>query len=544
MTRSLITLLAVLACSSPAFSQPGITGKLLDQDGKPMAVADVHIKNAMDDTTLLSVHVLPDGSFSMRFPGEGVFRLEFSGVNHMSRSLPFLAERGSTTAVNVRLGAYGYLEDLSGVQFAEFRSDNSPGGTYTPVKQPDGTYVAEIRTDLPAFRYEVKGVERTGHTINGTLSETFQYDDGGDYCSVLTPKNGIVKVVFDPAKLVRGMEQSNVEFADADRAAARLPKFFDESDARQQEYMTAYRTFAAGNKEHAPFSYDWNPVVAGIQDRLKGESDPVIRQELWLECLDLLPFGWRPADRSTKDRALREIPPGSALWAFHINTLSFLANDTTGGKEYTETLLKEQRDPGVKGTLLMSRLAVARYAGNRDEAKAVYERLMAECAGTRWTRMAKERFGPDLKVFVGARAPRFRFVSLDDTSKTFSNETFKGKVLLIDFWAVWCGPCVAEMANLHKAYEKFKGDGFAVLSLSFDAAPGDVRKFRDTRWKMPWNHAFVEKGFDNPTSREFEVEGIPKPILVDATGTIVAMTTQLRGENLQKTLEKYLGTRP
>jgi len=170
--------------------------------------------------------------------------------------------------------------------------------------------------------------------------------------------------------------------------------------------------------------------------------------------------------------------------------------------------------------------------------------LMTECAGTRLARMARERYGAEMKIFNGAQVPTFSFVSLDDSSRTFTNKTFKGKYLLIDFWAVWCGPCVGEMENLHKAYEKFKGNDFAVLSLSFDNAPADVKKFRETRWKMPWNHAYMVKGFDNPISREFEVDAIPKPILVDGNGVIVAMTTELRGENLQKTLEKYLGKRP
>jgi len=103
---------------------------------------------------------------------------------------------------------------------------------------------------------------------------------------------------------------------------------------------------------------------------------------------------------------------------------------------------------------------------------------------------------------------------------------------------------VAEMENLHRTYERFKGDNFEIVSLSFDTSPADVKKFRDTRWKMAWNHGFVEKGFNNPTSREFEVDAIPKPMLVDGNGTIVAMTRELRGENLGKTLEKYLGKRP
>jgi len=538
MTRSFVNLIAVLVCSSVCFPQAKITGTLLDQDGKPMIVADVHLKSAMGDTTLLSARVAADGSFSAVLPEAGAFSLEFSGVDHMSRSFPFLAENGTVTRINVRLGVYGFLDDLSGVQIVQFNPDNSQGEVITPSKREDGTYVAEIRTDLPSFRYELKGVERTGHTINGTLSESFRYDDGGDYFSLVTPRGGKVRIVFDPSKLVRGKEESKVEFADGDKTPARLSKLFDERDARRQEYMNAYHAFSARNKDPKSFTYDWAPVVTEIQGRIEKEKDPIIRQELWLECIDLIPYG------STKERALKEIPPGSPLWVFHMNTVNILSFDTAGGKEYIEKLLALQHDPGIKGTLLMSKLSSARYGGHRSEAKEIYERLMTECAGTRWATMAKERYGPDMNVYVGATVPEFSFASLEDSTKMFSNETFRGKYLLIDFWAVWCGPCVGEMETLHRAYEKFKGDDFALLSLSFDAAPGDVKKFRDTRWKMPWNHAFVVKGFDNPTSRAFEVEGIPKPILVDGNGKIVAMTTELRGENLEKTLGKYLGKRP
>lgn len=112
---------------------------------------------------------------------------------------------------------------------------------------------------------------------------------------------------------------------------------------------------------------------------------------------------------------------------------------------------------------------------------------------------------------------------------------------MIDFWATWCGPCVGEMEALHKAYAKFKDKNFVILSVSFDASPQDVLKFRQDKWQMPWLHAFADQGFDSKMAKDFETIGIPHPILVDTAGTIVATEEDLRGESLEKTLEKYLG---
>jgi thiol-disulfide isomerase/thioredoxin len=127
---------------------------------------------------------------------------------------------------------------------------------------------------------------------------------------------------------------------------------------------------------------------------------------------------------------------------------------------------------------------------------------------------------------------------LDNPKQAFTPESLKGKVYLIDFWAVWCQPCLAEMENLHEVYGKFKPQGFEILSLSLDAKPEDVNEFRRDKWKMPWLHSFV--GLKGEALKQFEVVGIPKTILVNRNGEIVATGVDLRGSRLSETLEQAL----
>jgi hypothetical protein len=95
------------------------------------------------------------------------------------------------------------------------------------------------------------------------------------------------------------------------------------------------------------------------------------------------------------------------------------------------------------------------------------------------------------------------------------------------------------MDMLHKAYEKYKSKDFEILSLSLDQKPEDVVKFRQDKWKMPWLHTFVTN--DKNLTGAFEIVAIPRPLLVDGSGTIVAMEEELRGMHLEQTLEKFLG---
>ncbi len=141
----------------------------------------------------------------------------------------------------------------------------------------------------------------------------------------------------------------------------------------------------------------------------------------------------------------------------------------------------------------------------------------------------------------GDTFPPFEKVALDGQKLRFPQD-YKGKVVLIDFWATWCVPCVAELPNLAEAYHTFHGQGFEIVGVTLDKAGEQEKLLKFTKEKkIGWPQIYDGKGHESDLAKLVGVGGIPHVLLVDGDSReILAVTDQLREKALIQTLEKAL----
>lgn len=139
------------------------------------------------------------------------------------------------------------------------------------------------------------------------------------------------------------------------------------------------------------------------------------------------------------------------------------------------------------------------------------------------------------KVAIGQSAPDFTLNTPEGTPLSLSS--LKGKVVLIDFWASWCGPCRRENPNVVKMYNELHPKGVEVLGVSLDDNKEKwLKAIKDDG--LVWNHVSDLKGWSSSAAKLYGVNGIPATVIVDKNGIIVAKN--LRGEELKAAIEKLL----
>jgi len=138
-------------------------------------------------------------------------------------------------------------------------------------------------------------------------------------------------------------------------------------------------------------------------------------------------------------------------------------------------------------------------------------------------------------IGIGKPAKDFTVKMLSGDSFTLSSQ--KGQVVLVDFWATWCGPCLREIPRMKKIYATYRDKGFEIIGVSLDRKKGDLVKYiqdKELDWKISYSGAF----WSDPTARLYGVNSIPSTWLVDKEG--ILREIGLSGEALEKSIRDLI----
>jgi thiol-disulfide isomerase/thioredoxin len=205
---------------------------------------------------------------------------------------------------------------------------------------------------------------------------------------------------------------------------------------------------------------------------------------------------------------------------------------------------KGEQTDAVAQVLYMKATLYTEVLKDQTQGDALMTQLKTDYQGTQFVQrlLKMEAREAEAKKVQSALAPGAPFPDFNVkglNGESLSVGALKGKVVLVDFWATWCGPCRGELPNVIATYKKYHPQGFEVIGVSLDSDKDKLTAFLQKQDGMVWPQFFDGQGWQNALAVKYGVESIPFTVLIGTDGKIIG--TSLRGEALAPAVEKALG---
>lgn len=234
--------------------------------------------------------------------------------------------------------------------------------------------------------------------------------------------------------------------------------------------------------------------------------------------------------------------PETADAGFQLGMLKYSTQDFNSTARYlAEYLMKSDGGPREQVAFAHYYLGDAyKNLGKLDDARAEYNLVLRDYSDvnprlTQFTNQTIADMESQRLLGVGMDILDFEVTGID--GQRLSPDMYKGKVLLLDFWATWCGPCKADMPNVKKVYSKYKSQGFEIVGISLDRSRAALDAYID-RNNIEWPQYFDGKYWQNDVAVQYGVKSIPATYLIDKEGKI--RYKSLRGKQLEVAIQALL----
>lgn len=557
-----------------------IAGRLLAHDGTPLRHAELIVRREGFREAKATEVLDDDGSFRVSVPS-GVYSVVIAAVDH--RMVLRSTVVTDDLRVEGRLGTYARTDpgQTLGIRSEYLDAEGTvvAPGPGAAARVTEGVYRLELPSKPPGatrLRYQLVAAGG-GRTYNGPLADEYQSDGGGDFWSIVdvSTKDALELDLgaLPPADLRPQLEWTGESeptvalhdyqdrwYGAIDELRGRIPR----KDGKILEMTEELQAEATA-------------LAAKAREEIDAVADPTTQALLRMFHLSM--FGaflgtMRDAKAMREEVAwiLDHLSPTDPHIALLLNLDNFLYSARRDADEAfvarSDAWLERRAREHAEPSLAIDALEILMGAANdrHDEARLaeLYAVVVDErFDGTFAQARLKQRYDPDRILQRGKPFPAFDFAALRDADGRVTSTDRAGTLYLIEFWATWCGPCVAEMPKLHATYAAINGakpgkgrgdEGMRRLLpakhpkiefvfVSLDAAPGEVEAFRKEHWSMPWAHGFVGQTGEKDAMQRYGFSGVPTAVLVDETGTILEVNGPLRGVELQPTLERVLAER-